>query len=191
MAIKQSKIILGLPQLPIGVPDELFDQFKSIYFAMQNLADSVSKYVGVDELDSTLWDQLIVDDTVFPSTPGRWYPKQAEALSFGQLVSPILSGGILQAQLANATNNTRWACGIVTSSDHQSVIGQRCEVSLGTALITGITGLIVGGRYWLNTVNGQVVAAAPIAAGNIEQFVGWAIDANRLVMHISGEFVQH
>lgn len=186
-----SKITIGLPQTPEGVPPELFTPLFNVYQAVQNLRFFLSKFAGVDEYSSDLWSQLSLDDTLWPGNSKRWYVKQNEALNFGQAVSPINVAGVAQARLANATNNTRWACGFVSSNDHTVGVGNFCEVTIGDGLLLGVSGLAAGSRYWLNTVNGQITNVAPVAAGNIEQFVGWALAANRLAMHVSGEYVQH
>jgi hypothetical protein len=191
MPVNSSKINLGLPQLPEGVPEQLFQHFYQVYTAFQNLTRYLSQYAGVDEWDSSLWSQLGIDETIFPGTLGRWYVKQNEALTYGQAVSPIVSGAELQVRLANATNNTRWCCGIVSSQDHVSAIGEYCEVSVGVARLEGLAGMTAGQRYWLSTVNGTLANAPAVAAGNIEQLIGWALSPTRLLMNVSGYFVQH
>lgn len=188
-----SRIITGLSQFPENVPKELVGSFMSVYSAIHNLERLLSIYAGVDPEPEDVWGQLTPDDSLFAGNLNRWYVKANENLIFGQVVSPIVSGGELQVRLANATNNTRWACGIVTApTDAAGVLaGEFCEVMVGSALITGISGLVAGTRYWLNTVNGQVAAAAAVAAGNIEQYVGWALSSTRLLMSINGNYIQH
>lgn len=189
--VNTSKIIIGLPQSPEGVPPEIYTPMFQVYQAAQNLRSAIAQYAGVDEYSQSLWPQLSIDETLWPGNTKRWYVLQNEALNFGQAVSVINVAGIPQVRLANSTNNTRWACGIVSSFDHVAGIGNFCEVTVGDGLITGIGGLTVGTRYWLNTVDGQIVNAPTVAAGNIEQYIGWAIAANRLVMSINGNYIQH
>jgi len=186
-----SKIQTGLPQFPEGVPKELFSQFFNIYTAIQNLARQLSTYAGVDQQDTSVWNQVTIDDTILVGGMQRWYVIQYEALTFGQVVSPILDAGTLKVRKANATNNTKPACGIVISSNHISAIGAYCEVGIGIGLVTGISGMVAGTRYFLSTTDGLVSNTAPVAAGNIEQVVGWAMASNRLFMNLNMAWIQH
>ena len=179
-----SRINVGLPQFPSGVPNELFSQFFTIYSAIQNLASQLSQLAGIDAQETDVWNQLTVDDTLWQINPGRIYLKQNEALNFGHCASLILSGTELQVRFANATNNTRPAIGFVTSTNHVSSVGQFCEVTVGIGLITGVASLIAPNRYFLSTTNGVVTNVAPAAGGNIAQVVGVALAANRLLMNI-------
>jgi len=46
----------------------------------------------------------------------------------------------------------------------------RGEVILGHGLVIATGAFAIGQNYWLNTVNGPILVAPPVAAGNIEQF---------------------
>lgn len=186
-----SRVQTGLPQLPEGVPPELYSNFLTIYNSIHNLARQIATYAGVDEQPSDIWSQLSVDDTLIVGNMNRWYVKQNEALLFGQVVAPVLVGAELRVRKANATNNTKWACGIVSSSDHVSGADNFCEVRVGNWFCDGIAGLTPGARYWLSTVDGLITNVAPVAAGNIEQYIGWAVAGNRLLVDISGNYIQH
>jgi hypothetical protein len=185
-----SKVITGLPQFPEGWPKELSGAAFSVYSAIHNLETLLSKYAGVDPQPSQYWSQLALTDTIYDGNLGRWYVKANENLAYGALVSPFLVGAELQVRNANATDNTRWACGIcnvptgVLAGDYLEVIGLR-------GLVQGVGGLTKGTRYFLSTVNGLVTNAEPVAAGNIGQVVGFALAADRLWMDINLQFIQH
>lgn len=184
-----SLIASGLPQFPEGVPQELFSSFQTVYTALHNLERLFSLYGGVDSPPSDDWSQLNVDQTLFDGNLNRLVLKANEAISFGQVVAPILVGAEVQLRLANATNNTRWACGISVT---QGVIPIGSFVEVKTrGLFTGISGMIAGSRYWLSTVSGSVQNAPAVAAGNIEQIAGWAVASNRLLCNFDSYFVQH
>lgn len=187
---RSSVIQTGLPETPTGIPDELFNILFPIYTAIHNLERYLSLYAGTDGQPAEDWPQLSIDQTMFIGNMSRWYVEATEAMSFGQVVSAVLVGATTKVQLANATNNTRKACGIVTSEGTVAA-GQFVEVKVGMALITGITGMIPASRYWLNTSNGQIVNVAPVAAGNIEQYLGWSMTSNRLLMCLDGNYIQH
>jgi hypothetical protein len=179
-----SRIQLGLPQLPSGLPDNLQNQFILVYNAINNLSRQLSEFAGIDEQPSDIWNQLTVDQTIWQINPGRFYVKQNEALTFGHCVSLVSVGAEIQARKANATNNTKPAYGFVTSTDHVSGAGLFCEVTLGIGLITGVLGLAPPQRYFLSTTDGVITNVAPAAAGNIVQVVGFALAGNRLLMNI-------
>lgn len=189
-----SNVRTGLPQLPETLPEkfkDLFQQFMTVYNGIHNLAQQVAAFTGADQQPSAFWPQISLDSTILFGNLGRWYVKQNEAVAFGEVVSPIFTAGEVQIRKANATNNTRWACGVVISTNHVSAIGSFCEVLVGVGIVSGISGLTPAGRYWLSTTNGIVANAPAVAAGNIEQFIGWALDDDRLLINISGEFIQH
>lgn len=187
--VSGSKIATGLPQMPEGVPPELWQHFYTVYSAIHNLERFISQYTGADEQPSAIWSQLTVDDTFLDGNLNRLYLETTETVSFGNAISPILSGGVLKLRLANATNNTRWCCGFVESVGTFLAGSFVAIKTLG--LITGVSGLTVAGRYWLSTTNGLVVNTPPVAAGNIEQVVGWAPNATRLISNLDSYFVQH
>lgn len=189
MAIRSSKISTGLPQTPEGVPPELFAHFLQVYQAFGNLADALSQYAGVDSPPTDWWSQLTFDDTFYDGNMNRLIVKCNEAIAFGQLVSPIFIAGELQVRLANASTNARWACGFcITAGAH--AIGERIEIKT-RGYIDGIIGMAPSARYFLSTVNGAIQAGAPVAAGNIEQVVGWAVASNRLISNLDTFWIQH
>ena len=96
---------------------------------------------------------------------------------------------IAKCRNANATNNTKPAhgyCNVVGGG----VSGDYLEIILFKGLCTLFSGLTPGQQYWLATADGQIAAAAPVAAGNIEQFIGVALDANSLFFN-SHYRIQH
>lgn len=186
-----SKIILGLPQLPEGVPPELFNQFFTIYNAIQNLLRYVSQYAGIDAQTTDVWSQLSVDDTVWQINPTRIYLPQFESLAFGNAVALILDAGVLKVRKANATNNTKPCIGFVSSSNHTAGAGNFCEVTMSVGMLTGLAGMVAGTRYFLSTTDALITNVAPVAAGNIEQVVGVALASNRLLMNIDLAWIQH
>lgn len=185
-----SRVSVGLSQLPEGVPPELFNHFYQLYNAVHNLGRQLAQFAGVDQYDPSLWSQLTPDDSIYDGNLNRWYVKADEPIAFGQVVSPFVTAGELRVRLANATNNTRWACGISSTLDLVNP-GSYLEVIVGHGIISGISGMIAGQRYWLSTVNGAIANGPAVAAGNIEQYVGWALSPTRLLMSINGNFIQH
>lgn len=184
-----SLIVTGLPQLPEGVPTELFASFLQVYQAISNLQQAISQFAGVDDPNLDFYSQLTLDDTFFDGNLNRIIALANENINFGQAVSPINVAGVTQVRLANATNNTRWCCGFSVSPG-TVLAGSYLQIKT-RGVIKGVVGLVPGSRYWLNTVNGQIVNGEPVAAGNIGQVVGWAWSANRLICNLDSYFVQH
>lgn len=188
--IQSSKININLSQTPEDVPKELFNPFFRVYNAIQSLAAALSKYAGVDQEPTDYWGQLTVDDSIFAGNMNRWYVKANENIGYGSVVSAIFTAGTLQVRNANATDNTRPACGICNTVGGV-IAGNFCEVLLGTGMSAGIAGMTPGTRYFLSTTNGLITNVAPVAAGNIEQVVGLALAANRILMNLNFAWVQH
>lgn len=190
MAVIQGSLITtGLPQTPEGVPPELFASFLQVYQAIGNLQQALSTFAGVDSQPTDWWSQLGLDDTFFDGNMNRIIAPAFETIGFGQAVSPILDAGVIKWRLANATNNTRWCAGF-SITPATVLAGSYLEVKT-RGKISGIAGMIAGSRYWLSTVAGSVQNAPPVAAGNIEQVVGWAYASNRLISNLDSFYVQH
>jgi hypothetical protein len=188
--LNSSKIQTGLPQLPEGWPKELYSAAFTLYAAHHNLEVALSKYAGVDPQPSQYWSELTVDDTIYDGNMNRWYTQATEVISYGAIVSPIDSGGKTKVRNANATNNTRFACGICNTVGGAGA-GDYCEVIGLRGIVSGITGMTRGTIYFLSTTNGLITNAEPVAAGNIGQVIGFAIATNRLWLNINLQFVQH
>lgn len=190
MIIEQSKIITGLPQLPgDGVPRELYTEFQLLYNAIKALQNALSLFAGVDPQPQDVWSQLPLDTTMYEGNLARWYIEATEPINFGQAVSPIISGGQLKVRLANATDNTKWCAGF-SNTLGTTPTGSFLEV-LPRGYITGISGMNAGQRYFLSTTSGVITNVAPVAAGNIEQVVGFAMSSTRLFSNLAPEWIQH
>ena len=70
------------------------------------------------------------------------------------------------------------------------VSGDYGEVTLMQGLSQAHSGLTIGSRYYLSTTPGALTTTAPVAVGNIEQFVGIALSDNLLYFN-SGTWIQH
>lgn len=192
MALDNASLIqTGLALTPESAPPELYNEFYKVYTAIHNLERFLSQYAGVDEWATASWTQISIDQTIYDGNLNRWYAKQFEPLSFGQAVAVVVDAGELKVRKANATNNTKPCVGFVSSNDHTIAAGQFCEVTVGTGLIKGITGMVPGSRYFLSTVDATITNVAPVAAGNIEQVVGLALASNRLLMKLDFAWIQH
>lgn len=103
----------------------------------------------------------------------------SEALSAGNLVNIWNDAGTPKVRKADATAEGKEVCGFVLAG-----------VSLGgTALVyhdgrvTGLSSLTPGARYFLSAASPGgivLVASIPSAAGNVQQYVGFALSTTEL-----------
>src|SRR5882672_5773501 len=164
-----SPINLRLDQSPPDhLPVELQSALAPLYNAFQQLLSAFQNYGGISQWDPEIWSQLSPDQTLFPQFPNRFYPIASEAIGLGAPINLHSNAGVINCRNANATDTTKPAHGLV--------------------IATGA--FAIGQNYWLNTVNGQYVVAPPVAAGNIEQFLGVGISANALFFNCSG-WIRH
>lgn len=185
-----SPISTALPQTAQGMPKEIQPYFQEVYDAIYQLQLAFVNFVGVAPQPQSIWDELTASQTIFAQNANRAYLQAIEPIGAGAIVNILNSGGAAKVQNANATNNTKPADGFCNVAAGVG-IGDFLEVIMFSGLCTLFSGLTPGQRYFLSTVSGSIQLAAPVAAGNIEQFVGIAMDANSLFFHSASRFVQH
>lgn len=175
---------------PDGIKDPVaVSAFQEVYNAIQNIIQALVNNCGIGPQPSSVQLQLAgVPSTLIAGNLNRLYVTASENITFGAVINLFQSGGILQARNANATNNTKPADGYC-SSTVGILAGAIGEVQLGHGL-TSFNGLTIGDRYYLSTTNGLVSNAPATAAGNIEQYVGVAIDVSDLFVNL-GYWIQH
>lgn len=182
---------LSIPDSPPQTEDPVVNNtFVVVYNAFLQLQQAVHQYLGVGQQLQTLWSTLRYDQTLHQASPGRLYVKAFEAITYGFAINLFVDAGILKIRLANATNNTKPCHGFCTTIGGIAA-GSFGEVILLHGLLTGVAGLVLGTRYFLSTTNGLVTAVAPVAAGNIEQAVGFAMDTSALLFDFGFHFIQH
>lgn len=170
-----SPLSIAITQDPIGIPKELQPYFADLYNAIQQLQQAFVDFAGIAPQDMNFWSQLIPEQTILAQNANRMYLQTTEAVGTGAMVNCFFSGGVLKARNANATNNTKPChgyCNVVGGGG----LGDYIEVIMFHGLCTLFSGLTAGTGYYLSTVNGGIQAVAPVAAGNVEQFLGIAID---------------
>lgn len=111
----------------------------------------------------------------------RFYIRASETIILGAVISLFNNAGTLEARNANATNNQRIADGFC-SNPGGIAAGEIGEVILLTGIAI-IGNLIIGQRYWLSTVNGAIQNGPATAVGNIEQYLGIAIDSTHFLFN--------
>ncbi|MCK7581014.1 MAG: hypothetical protein MZV65_38950 [Chromatiales bacterium] len=100
----------------------------------------------------------------------------SEALSAGNLVNIWNETGTPKARKADATVSGKEAVGFVLSGASSGA----SALVYFEGVITGLSGLTAGTRYYLATTAGGTTATAPSASGNVCQYIGTAISATEI-----------
>jgi len=189
MAIDNSKIILGLPNLPPDtLPPWAFSALLPIHTAIKNLADLVSQYTGIDAPDSSEWAATPASATILTGNATRLYPVADVAINPGQLVNLFNSGGVVKARLASASSAATMAHGIANTA---GVPGSNFEMQWLRCFTQLIGGMTPGTLYYVSTTPGAVQSAAPVAGGTIRQPAGLALAASQLILDLPLSFIQN
>lgn len=181
MAGENSKVILGLPNLPSdGIkPQELYPEFLTIYRAIQNLLSGVSRWTGIDGPEPDEVAVMTGTEFLLETNVTAWYPTADVNINRGQLVRITTAN---HCALAIANNMANIAVGI---AEETKLAGQKIKIITG-GCVDSITGLSASTLYYLSpTVAGAIQNLPPIAVGQVVQGIGFALDANHLLAHPS------
>lgn len=102
----------------------------------------------------------------------------SESISAGQFVNIHASSGA-KIRKANATDDTKPVDGFAPAAIANTASG---TVQLPGGVVTGLSGLTPGARYYLDTTGGAITATSPSTegSGNLVQEVGVALSATTL-----------
>lgn len=181
-----------ITQLPdADFPNDVKRGVAPLYAAVQQIIQTFVDNCGIGSQPTSFWQQYATQNptaTILASNMGRVYLVASEAISFGAAVSMFNNAGIINVRNANAATNVK-SCDGFCSTPGGILAGVAGECILGRG-ICSITGLTVGTKYFLSTSNGLITPVAPVAAGNIEQYLGKAITTTQL--HFDAHYwVQH
>lgn len=183
-----SPIQLRLPEIPESeLPEAVRSAFEQLYVSIWNIVRAFQEQCGVGGWPQSDWSQVVPAQSLIIANNNRLYVQATEAINFGAIINLHDSGG-LRVRNANATNNSRYACGYCSTAGGIAS-GAFGEVIFGNGLVN-IAGATPGIRYFLSTTNGLLTATAPAAAGNIRQFVGVGISGSLIMYASSGDFAQ-
>jgi len=164
-------IDIGLPQYPAGLNDRDAGLVLPLYKAMTSLAQKASAGTGqlqLSESEMALSDQF---DQLLTHRFNHLKVQAGETIGYGQAVNLYLSGGIVMARKANATDTTKPCHGLCDNPTGLSA-GQWGEIIFMSGRSQGIAGTVFGSRYFLSTTAGGVQLSPPSTAGNLVQIVG-------------------
>lgn len=174
---------------PDEIPEAYRAAFTQIYSAIQQLILTLVTNCGIGPRDVSQWLQLSGNvTTLLAGNLNRLYVPVSENIVYGAALNLYAGGGGLTARLANATNATKPAHGFC-STPGGIAIGTTGEMQLhvGTVQIAGLT---PGLSYYLSTTDGLITNSPPVAAGNIEEYVGVAVSSTVLAFN-TGAWLQH
>lgn len=101
----------------------------------------------------------------------------SEALSAGNMINIYNDAGTGKARKADATAANKFhTVGFVLDSVSS---GQPAKVYF-EGVVTGLSGLTIGAKYYLSATAGAITTTAPSSSGALVQFVGTAISATEL-----------
>ena len=184
-----SPVDFRIAQIPEGLPPELVNSFNQVYASIQQIIFSLVNNCGIGPRNSDQWTSLVNSSiTLLSGNLNRFYTEATEDIAYGAAVNLWNSAGQLRAQNANASDNTRPCRAFCTSPDGV-LTGAAGEFQLNTGVVQ-IGGLTPGTSYFLSTVDGLIDASPAVAASNIEQYVGFAIDDTHLSFNL-GYWIQH
>lgn len=175
---------------PTGISDPVVaGALDDVYNSMQQVFNALVDQCGIGSQASALWDQLAgTSSTIVAANMNRFYVETFEPVSFGSMLNLVLDAGVIKAQLASAVDNTKPAQGFCNSAG--VIAGKTIEMVLHTGMAK-ITGLTIGTKYYLSAVTpGLITAARPVAAGNIEQYLGVAITVEDFFFY-THHWIQH
>jgi len=93
-----------------------------------------------------------------------------ETLAAGDLVNVFANAGVASLRKADATDNTKPPMGYVQAGVTAGATG---TARLGNGVITGMSGLVIGARYYASAATpGGITLTPPTVAGNVVYPVG-------------------
>lgn len=175
---------------PSNIPPDALSYIKPIYTALQNIVQTLIRFAGI--APRSPGDVLSLNgdpSTILASNVHRFYIQALEPIAQGAIINLVPSVGVLFVQNANATTGAKQADGFC-SQVGGILAGGIGEVILNDGINNSFSTLTPGTRYYLSTVNGAISNVAPVAAGNLQQSVGIAINATTLYF-FAGHQIQH
>lgn len=158
--------------------------FQEIYDFIRQVILTFVRYCGIGTYDTSFWPLLANDpgQLLFEGNVNKIYVTSLGTFPKGTYISLFLNAGVLTAFKARANVIGNQADGFCNSD---FVTGQIGEMIMSRGLNPWLTGLTIGQRYWLSlTVSGSIQTTPPVAAGNVEQYIGIAVSSTELVTNI-------
>lgn len=182
-----SPIDIGLPDSPVDLPDQLFEQFQQVYNAIRILHQAVGQFTGAQTSDTT---NFLAASQLFKDTlqVGRMAALQvicsdAGGLPSGSMINLFdVGGNVLRARRAQGNAMVTRAHGYVDQSFNN---GDLCAIYLWAGYLPGI-GFTAGTTYYLSPSSpGALTSVKPVTPGMIQQEVGVGLGATDFAVKIA------
>lgn len=181
MAGENSKILLGLPNLPPEYIDQkLWGEFQVIYTAIKNLLLGISQYSGIDPPDAVEIASMDPTKYLQQANLARWYPTADGPITRGQVVRATNVSGANRCELASASTGLLYSPAIGVANETVAA-GQKVEV-LCAGMTDAISGMIPSTLYYLSTTDGAIQNLRPVNPGEGIQPIGWALTSGQLLL---------
>lgn len=175
---------------PDEVPPEFRAAFTQLYSAIQQIIFTLVNNAGIGPRNAGDWAQLAgTATTLLSGNLNRFYAQAAEDIPFGAAITFTFGASPIQILLADANDLTRTACRGFCTTAGGIANGDFGEVQVNTGLAS-ISGLTPGRTYWLSTTAGLIAPTPSLAAGTVEQMVGFAITSTTLLFNV-GYYIVH
>lgn len=191
----------GLPELPSLSDDKMEASLRPLYVAINQLAKQCSTLFSSSlsiDVGSMTRDQLqslsitanysIAKDKLLIITAG-------ETMGYGNIVYGYkdTSTGLLRVKKFDNISNTagvndRLLVGIVVEPSGMTA-GVKGRIMVHDGILTNLTGVVPGKRYWAGNA-GNFTSAAPYGAVNpyegVAHPIGLGLDANNMLIRLAG-----
>jgi len=176
--------------VPADLPPALLPFLKPIYVGFQNIIQTLIRFSGIaPRAPGDVLGSLNDPTALLTNNSHRFYTQASETILQGAAINLFPQVGVLFVRNANASTSSK-PCDGFCSQQGGIAAGGIGEVILNNGVNTSLSGLVAGSRYFLSTTNGLLTVTAPVAAGNLQQSLGIAIDSQSLVF-FTGAQVQH
>lgn len=156
-----------------------------------NLLHALEQYLGVTQKDTSLWSILKASDTLLAHQLNRFYAIAGENLAQNDIINIYNDSGTAKARKANATSGSVRPARGFCSTTGGVTSGNRGEFILSQGIIA-VSGVVAGDIVYLSTTAGTLTLTAPTGAGQLEQFFGFGVATDLVLMNLSGgPYVQH
>jgi hypothetical protein len=179
-----------LPEIDQKKYPDIYGDLLRLRLALNSLSGSLDSYTGALSEDPAYWSTAATLPATYARLQNitRLYVLCTETMVQGEIANFYDSAGVLNARKANSTTNAKPAHGyLLTSSVAPADYGEFILMGVNPYL----SGLTPGLQYFQDTTAGGITTTAPVAIGNIEQVVGWAISTTALWFIPSPAWVQH
>lgn len=184
------RLSLQPPKSPLPQLQPMIDE---IYNSLEQVFQTLINNCGIGPQLSASWTEIATQNpasTLLEGNLTRLYVKSSEQINFGAAINLFNNSGVLFVRNANAASGAVKHCHGFCSASGGIASQSYGEVQLGHGVAV-IGSLTVGQEYWLASSGPGLVANAPqTAAGQLEQFLGVAIDTTHLWFN-TGYWTQH